>query len=402
MLLSLSILGMLLSLILLNFNFRKNRSTLYLGMVFLLISFYAFYQYALVYSKSVILVKALLTGFVFFFPPLYLVGPMLFWYVRSVLTDQSQLRRSDLWHLLPMVVYFLSALPYSFVPVADKMETAQAVVNDIGIIKDYQATGLSRIFSVEFVYLSRPILVLIYTLWTGAMFVTYLVRKKVSRVFAGQQFMTTWLSLLLGFLFIMVISHMLLIIKVFTMNFSQLFFTLNLLRILSSAGLIGLLISPFFFPAILYGLPRVPEVNDVFSRQTDPPKAGSPEERKINLHLESEYIQSIEQKVDAYMAEFKPFLRPDFNLPKLSIQLDIPVHHLSYYFREVRKQHFSDYRNEWRIEYAKELIREGKIKDLTMEAIALLSGFTNRNSFSTTFHRIEGVTPSAFVSQIKD
>jgi AraC-like DNA-binding protein len=46
----------------------------------------------------------------------------------------------------------------------------------------------------------------------------------------------------------------------------------------------------------------------------------------------------------------------------------IPVHNLAYYFREENKQTFSDYRNEWRVEHAKNLIREGKSNDLTLEA----------------------------------
>jgi len=402
MLLSLSIVGIFLSLILLFFNAGKNRSTLYLGLVFLLIGLYAFYQYILVYSKSVEMVGVLLTGFIFFFPPLYLIGPMLFWYIRSVLTDHSSLKRSDLWHLIPMVIYFLFSLPYSFVPISEKIDTAREVVANVGIIQGYTATGLSRIFSVQAIYLSRPLLLLIYTIGTGFLLARYVLRKRLSGVFSGQHFMLIWLSHLLGFLFVLTISHILLIVKVFTMNFSQLFFTLNILRIISSAGMIGLLVSPFFFPAILYGLPRIPEVKNTGDPTKGQADSGIREEKKATLRLESEYIQSIARKTDACMIEFQPYLQPEFNLTKLSILIDIPMHHLSYYFREIKKQHFMDYRNEWRIRHAKELIRKGKIRDLTIEAIAELSGFTNRNSFSTTFQRIEGITPSVFASRVKE
>jgi AraC-like DNA-binding protein len=75
------------------------------------------------------------------------------------------------------------------------------------------------------------------------------------------------------------------------------------------------------------------------------------------------------------------------------------VHHLSYYFREEKKQSFSEYRNEWRVKHAKKLILEGKSGDITLEAIGMLSGFPNRDSFRTAFQRIEGVTPAVFISQ---
>ena len=67
MLLFLSILGILLSVILLIYNARKNGSTIYRGFFFLLISLYGFYQYVLLYSKSVLLVEILLAGFAIVF-----------------------------------------------------------------------------------------------------------------------------------------------------------------------------------------------------------------------------------------------------------------------------------------------------------------------------------------------
>jgi len=74
----------------------------------------------------------------------------------------------------------------------------------------------------------------------------------------------------------------------------------------------------------------------------------------------------------------------------------IPAHHLAYYFREEKKQAFNDYRNEWRVGHAKKLIRDGKAKELTLEAIGLLSGFSTRNTFYTSFKRVEGVSPSTY------
>lgn len=402
MLLFLSMLGFFLSLILLYFNARKNMSTIYLGIFFLLISLYGFYQYVLLYSKSVFLIELLLLGFAIVFPALYLIGPMLYWYIRSVLTDNSRLRRKDLWHMLPMMIYFLAALPYTFVPFSDKVEAATEVVKDVGFMQTYYATILDQIFSVSAIYLSRPILVLGYTLWSMVLLFRYSIQRKVSKVFVRQYFMTKWLCLLLAFLFILVVSQILLIIKVFAMDFSELFFTFNVFRILSIAGLIGLLISPFFFPTILYGLPRIPEsMLTLNSAEGDTVHVPSDSGKKTN-HLESNYIHYINQKADFCMKEVQPYLQPDFNLAHLSVHTQIPVHHLSYYFREEKKQHFNDYRNEWRINHAKNLIRKGEANQFTLETIGLQSGFSSRNTFLTTFKKVEGITPSTFAAQIKN
>jgi AraC-like DNA-binding protein len=391
MLLFLSILGIFLSGILLYFNARKNLATLYLGSFFLLLSIYVFYQYILVYSKSVLLVSIFLFNIALVVSPLYLIGPMLYWYFRSVLTDHYRLSKKDLWHLLPMLIYFVSAIPYSFVPWEVKVETAQNVVASVGSLGIYRVTLLASWLSPKVEFLSRPVLTFGYTLWSAGLVINYLVKKKGSGVLSKQHFMKKWLFLLLGFLLILEITQIVLIIKIFEMHFSELFFTINIIRILSLSGLIGLLISPFFFPAILYGLPRYPEF---IARQADPGKKAS--------HFESEYIHYIRQKADSCMKEHQPYLQPDFNLAHLSVHTQIPVHHLSYFFREEKKQHFNEYRNQWRINHAKKLIKEGKANEFTLETIGLQSGFTSRNAFLTTFKKVEGITPSTFAARLKN
>ena len=99
------------------------------------------------------------------------------------------------------------------------------------------------------------------------------------------------------------------------------------------------------------------------------------------------------------MREEKPYLQPDCNLALLSKLINIPAHHLAYFFREVKNQPFTDFRNEWRVTHAKKLILEGKTKELTLEAIGLLSGFSTRNTFYTAFRKTEGSPPSAFVDK---
>jgi AraC-like DNA-binding protein len=411
MLLFLSILGVLLSVILVSYNARKNISTVFLGAFFFLVSLYGLYQFALVYSKSPPLIAVFLMNFALITSPLYMIGPMLFWYVRSVLRDDWILVKTDLWHLLPAVIFFIASTPYGLVPVSHKMEMAEAVVRDLAIIRVYKTTILADLFSIHAVYLSRPFLVLIYALWSGELFVRFLTQGSLSAVFSGQRFMRAWICLLLGFVIIMSATHILLIAKIFAMGFSELFFTLSFLRLFCWSALIGLLVSPFFFPAVLYGLPRVPDAEggarpDVSSAgETGKKQARSGREvwenRSKTRPFEEEYLYGIGRKVESHMEQGKPYLDPDFNLTWLSAQLRIPAHHLGYYFREVKKQPFIDYRNKWRVNHAKKLIRDGKASLLTLEAIGKQSGFSSRNTFRTTFEKFEGIPPSVFSAREK-
>lgn len=400
MLLFFSISGIFLSVILIYFNMKKNQSTLYLGL-FLFLSLYGLFQYILLYSKSVTLISIFLFNFAIISSPVYLIGPMLYWYFRSVLTDDPRLKRWDIWHLLPMAIFFITAFPQTLVPWQEKVEAARALVQDTSFIQEYKATLLARFLPVSIEYLVRPLLVLGYTLWSAGLFFNYLKKGKATTVLTKQLFMKKWLCLLLSFLLILVITQIHLIIQGFKMEFSDNYFHINLLRFLSAFGLIGLLVTPFFFPSILYGLPRLPSSMINPDEEEIPEKVITGNVRK-QLRLENSYLDSLGQQVDAYMEDDKPYLQPELNLSQVSVQLGIPIHHLGYFFKEVKKQPFHDYHNKWGIQHAKKLINEGKNNEITLEAIGKLSGFSNRNAFRTAFRKLEGTLPATYTTPKTD
>jgi len=176
---------------------------------------------------------------------------------------------------------------------------------------------------------------------------------------------------------------------------------LNALRVLSGIGLGGMLVSLFFLPEILYGLPRISDPDE--DRRSGGNIPGSSDISKNHaFHLESQYLQSIGRKADHCMEKCQPYLNPGLNLPNFAVMIDVPVHHLAYYFREEKKISFQEYRNIWRINHAKKLILEGKTSHMTLEAIGLMSGFSNRNSFRIYFEKMEGISPHVFSSGMNE
>lgn len=391
MLFTISVLGIFLSLILLVFNAGKYLSAIFLGLFFLIISLYGFSQYVLFYSKSVSLVTITIhSGFVY-----YLAGPMLFFYIRSILNDDARMKKRDLIHLLPMAVYYLFLIPFLFTPPSFKNEIARSLVNDPSQLAYSRFTILSDIFTTQSVFLSRPVLVFIYLVWSIGILIRFLNDKERSRVFSKQHYVKKWLIFFLGFMFILVVSHILLMLKPIPE-----YMAFNVLQIMSAVGLSGLLVTPFFFPGILYGLPRSPGSFEKSKETASPNEENSIITKKQAQIFESDYLLLVGEKSDSCMNDYKPFLQPDLNLVQFSVLVNIPVHHLAYYFREIKKQSFSDYRNTWRVNHAKELIRNGRLKHLTMEAIGLASGFKTRNTFFAVFKKSEGISPGAFTSNI--
>ena len=394
MLLFISLIGVLLSVILLSFVVGKPNSNLYLGGFFFMISVCGMNQYALVESKSVFLISILSTNFTSFY---YLIGPLLYWYIRSVLTDNSRFKKTDFLHLIPAIVYLTASLPHIFSPYSYKVDIATAIVKDISYLGRHKFTVLSDLFPVYVVFLSRPVLIMAYTLWSIGLFTRYLIQKKDQMIFSLRNFNTKWLSFFLLFQFILAATYLVSTFKTFIQN-SDVFLTLNILQILAATGMTGLLISPFFFPGILYGLPHIPESVIKHLEDEEKTDASSGEIKKNRPNFEDAYLLEIQQKTDSCMKEFQPFLQPDLNLNRFSDILELPAHHLAYFFREIKKQSFNDYCNECRVEFAKSLIVEGKSRELTLEAVGLLSGFTNRSTFLRAFKKNEGVSPGSFFS----
>lgn len=394
MLLTLSIVGFFLSGMLITYSARVYKSTIYLGIFFFALSLYTFVEYALLYSKSTSLVSLVFLNFTFF---TYLIGPMLYFYIRSSLTDNYSLRKSDLFHFIPLVIFLLFSLPYILTPYSIKTGLAAKIVEDpinLGLLNQKLI-----IFPVVVTLISRPLLVLGYTIWSGIIFIHYLKNHKVSSILPGQSFMRKWLSLLLVFTLILSAVHVIQICQLFSVKNLEIFYTLNGLKLVSGIGLAGLLISPILFPKVLYGLPRIPVA--IMNANLENAEHTSQNLRVVRsqINLEKDYILYIGHEIDSCMKELKPYLNPECNMDYISKLTRIPVHHIAYYFRTEKGQTFTDYRNEWRVRHAKALISEGKADEITMEAIGMLSGFSTRNTFFTVFKKAEGISPGAFASK---
>ena len=101
----LSLLGILVSVLLLYLGSKKYSATVYLSLFFLTVSIYGMNSYVVLHSGSVLLVAIF---FVTFTSPAYLAGPLFYLYIRSVISDNASLKKSDIWHLLPVTIYLVA------------------------------------------------------------------------------------------------------------------------------------------------------------------------------------------------------------------------------------------------------------------------------------------------------
>jgi AraC-like DNA-binding protein len=350
-----------------------------------------------VYSKSAILIAIFLINFSFL---IYLIGPMFYWYIRGVLTDNPRLNKKDLWHLLPALIFLVTSMEYTlFTPFSYKLEIGEKAAANSEFLLTFEPTFLIRFFSNSALSLSRSIFAIFYITWSLFLLIQFLRKRNNLFVLSRQRYMIPWLFHLISLFLVLTVSHLLTLAHSYYTLHADLFYTLNVLQVLSGIGLIGLLVSPFFFPGILYGLPRLPVPRDF---KGDRGEINIPSHtvlsRKIPVY-ESEYHDQIVKQIDDCMAREKPYLHPGCNIFMISMMTRIPSHHLAYHFREERKTSFNQYRNKMRIDHAKSLISEGKASELTLEAIGKMSGFSNRNTFITAFKKAEGISPGEYLKR---
>lgn len=118
------------------------------------------------------------------------------------------------------------------------------------------------------------------------------------------------------------------------------------------------------------------------------------EEIKKKL-ISDEELLKIKNQLEEIMGRQKPYLDSELNLIRLSELLSISTHHLSYVINTGFKKNFFLYVNEYRIEYAKKLLKDPQSK-LSILGIAYESGFNSKTSFNTTFKKLTDQTPSEY------
>ena len=121
-------------------------------------------------------------------------------------------------------------------------------------------------------------------------------------------------------------------------------------------------------------------------------------EEKINaptVENEKTYNEEL-LKLQQYMEEEKPFLNPSLTIQDVSNDIQIPVRDLSLLINHKLEQHFYDFINSYRIENAKNILKDVTKNKVTILEILYEVGFNSKSSFNTAFKKHTGFTPTNF------
>ena len=380
-----SILCGLLTIFLLLFKKNALRSfSDYLLTAFILCQCWTILLFILVYSESILDYPHLYKSAA---PITFLIAPLGYLYVRSVLFNEVAFKKMDFLHALPFLFFTLNYLPFF----ASSTESKLAILNATLLDRNEAVTTQLGLLPESFFYVLRPVQTLIYLLFQWALLMQFNKAFKVKEVEQQIIVVTRWL-------------------KVFTLANATVLFSLVFLILLYLsvpnifADLISLipnyLLSLSFVvicayllvnPQVLNGLPFV-KYKEKKSRLLSDTVVQVP-------FIHKNYAKEIAQ-LEAYFANSKAYLQPNLSISEVAVATQIPNRELSFLINSYHKKRFSDYLNDMRLSHFLAQVDAATLDQFTIEAIALAAGFSSKSSFYRAFKKKYGSSPSAYLQPL--
>ena len=381
-----SILCGLLTIFLLLFKKNALRSfSDYLLTGFILFQCWTILLFILVYSGSILNYPHLYKSAA---PITFLISPLGYLYVRSVLFNEVRFKKIDLLHALPFLFFTLNYLPFFASPTESKLAILTATL----LNRNEAVTTQLGLLPETVFYLVRPIQSLVYLLFQWALLLQVNKTFKVMEVQQQVTVVTRWL-------------------KVFTLANTAVLFSLIFLILLYLSvpnifeeNLMSLipnyLLSSSFFvigayllvnPQVLNGLPFV-KYKEKKSRLLSDTVVQVP-------FIHKNYAKEIAQ-LEAYFASSKAYLQPNLSISEVAVATQIPNRELSFLINSYYNQRFSDYLNDMRLTHFLSQVDAATLDQFTIEAIAVASGFAYKSSFYRAFKKKYGSTPTAYLQPL--
>ncbi len=375
MLYYLALLSIFTSFVIALYNWRVQKSALFIAGILSILSAYALTHYYSSPSESDY-IYAIIYGTL---SPLWLLpGPLLYFYFRSILQPE---KRTWFWidalHFVPFVVHLVNILPYLFTSFEYKLYVAHAIHQDIN---NLQLININALYSFKSAFLSRPISLIIYLFWCTLLFLRQ--KNTVSRR------TQIWLNCFIFSLLMTTLVYIYVAIKLFshsldakTFESIPIYFASGIAYILLPIALI------LFFPEVLYGTQKDQNTN--------------PTQEKSELSSENlAPLKALANRIIEYLEKEKAYLNPSFELTDLAKALEVSPKQVSFACKHLLNKKFTDLRAHLRVEHAKKLLKGGLTETITIDAIGVNSGFKSRSTYYDAFKADTGMTPYQYLENL--
>jgi len=292
----------------------------------------------------------------------FLWGPLLYFYIRSIIHPDLSFQIKHCVHLIPFLTYF------SFLLI-------RMAILDERIVRGPLGAGIAF----------HPLEVLVSLGSLHAMFLFYIIASFRSLQRYRQQlkyYYSFTKNLEFSWLTILLVSFSLM----WTIGFVNSYLAAKKGSPLPVLSFINLALIFFIANMSIYNGLKKPEI---FSGFDERPKY---ERSTLTRSNAKRYLIKLKNLMEGE----KPYLDPFLNIKQLARRLTIQPRHLSQILNESLHQNFYDFINSYRIEEAKKMLLGASGENLTILEVLLDAGFNSKSAFNRAFKKWTGLTPSEF------
>ncbi|MEM6270836.1 MAG: helix-turn-helix domain-containing protein [Bacteroidota bacterium] len=332
------------------------------------------------------------TALMFYFPVhnLYLLGPLIWFYFRSLTNVEFQFGRRDLWHWLPGALYLLLYLAmFAYDKVYLQRILGEELCDHHGIqgpFSSYIRYDIPELFEITY-----SISIFVYLILTLRTYRRY--RRYVLDNFSdteGIEF--TWLRNLLYLLLAGIILGWALNFYGYLIASVESFFV----ETWDSYLVISIMI--YILSIVGYSATQsLPALSFEAARPQSREETPAIEAAKVPNELEE-----WKGRLLKLMQEERPYLEADLTLTNLAKRLHTNPSTLSKVINTGFAQNFNDFVNSRRVEAVKAKLQGPDSERLTLLAIANDCGFNSKATFNRAFRKFTGMSPREYLGETKD
>ncbi len=305
-----------------------------------------------------------------------LVGPLILLYNRASLIKNFRLRRKDILHFLPFLIFTL-IVPATF----DDIITSRST--DYGILTVFDSFNRETITQWHYLYATIFLLQFFHALIY--IFFAYRETNDVVALAKNQQSSLPMNKIqTLQYLYGVAIVIILLCSGFVLYQFATRMWQRNL-------DYFYVLPTLIFVFGLAYRAMKYPNSVLIFEKEQKKIKYAK---SSLADSAKAAYLRLLDEKLE----KEKVYRNNELRLSDLAADLDMSTHHLSQIINEQKNQNFFDFINGYRIREAKEKIASEQTR--TLLEVAYEVGFNNKNSFNSAFKKHVGMTPSAYKKSV--
>ena len=327
------------------------------------------------------------------FQHLFLIGPVIFFYVQNLLNPSFQFGKKQVWHLVPGALYLLYSL---VIVVVDKL-----LLNDYYFLE----AGTDREFDTWYQILGY---VSMATYFGTSIRYYYLYKQLMLQVVSyADSVQFKWIrNFLIAILSILILKFILFLIGSFVSMayigtwWYFLGFSVAMYYIAVSGYANSVRTKMRFTADVLSTksalLLQYHTINDQQVEEAEVIVVG---DSSLQKDADEAFVKEWKDRIQEMVVAFKMYEEPELSLTDLAKKLRTNPSLLSKAINKGFSMNFNDFVNYYRVEAVIEKLRNGEHKTQTILSIAYDCGFNSKATFNRAFKKAKGSSPKTWLEQ---